>query len=44
VFAAFFAEYVHNVKASEDPERLNTLRRYVDFRLWKKNKEERVSS
>ena len=44
VFAAFFAEYVHNVKASEDPERLNTLRRYVDFRLWKKSKEERVSS
>ena len=44
VFAAFFAEYVHNVKASEDPERLNTLRRHVDFRLWKKNKEERVSS
>ena len=44
VFAAFFAEYVQNVKASEDPERLNTLRRYVDFRLWKKNKEERVSS
>ena len=44
VFAAFFAEYVHNVKASENPERLSTLRRYVDFRLWKKNKEERVSS
>ena len=37
VFAAFFAEYVQNVKTREDPERLNTLRRCVDFRLWKKS-------
>ena len=40
VFAAFFAEYVHNVKTREDPERLNTLRRYLDFRLWKRSKQE----
>jgi uncharacterized protein involved in exopolysaccharide biosynthesis len=39
VFAAFFVEYVQNVKAREDPERLDTLRRYLDFRLWKKSKE-----
>ena len=44
VFAAFFAEYVHNVQAREDPERLNTLRRYLDFRLWKKGKKQGVSS
>jgi len=40
VFAAFFAEYVHNVKIREDPERLNTLRRYLDFRLRKRSKQE----
>ena len=44
VFAAFFAEYVHNVKTREDPERLNTLRRYLDFRLWKKSKQEGVGT
>jgi capsular polysaccharide biosynthesis protein len=39
VFAAFLAEYVHNVKTREDPERLDTLRRHLDFRLWKRSKQ-----
>ncbi|HVO84331.1 MAG TPA: Wzz/FepE/Etk N-terminal domain-containing protein [Syntrophobacteria bacterium] len=43
VFAAFLAEYVHNVKTREDPERLHTLRRYLDVPLWKRSEQERAA-
>lgn len=32
VFLAFFLEYIHNVKSSEDEERLTSLRRYLSLR------------
>ena len=31
IFLAFFLEYIHNVKNSEDEERLSSLRRYLRF-------------
>ena len=33
VFLAFFREYVHNLKAQEDPERLARLHKYSRFRI-----------
>ena len=41
VFLTFFLEYVHNVRTKEDPERLNTLRSYLDFRLWRREGKEK---
>jgi hypothetical protein len=32
IFLAFFLEYIHNVRHSEDEERLNKLRRYGKLR------------
>jgi uncharacterized protein involved in exopolysaccharide biosynthesis len=33
IFMAFFLEYIHNVKNSEDEERLSRLRRYLKMKL-----------
>ena len=35
IFLAFFLEYIHNVKSSEDEERLSRLRRYLKLRAAK---------
>ena len=32
LFLAFFMEYIHNVKSSEDEERLHSLRTYLKLR------------
>jgi len=32
IFLAFFLEYIHNVRSSEDEERLSRLERYLKFR------------